>query len=100
MDFLNFLKKIPIDVGQANMRDTTMGKRIGFESIPFGEGKEALDVGCREGTWSERLKKKGYKVTSIDVEPHYKPAKVVDANKKLPYKKDSFDVIWSSEVIE
>ena len=100
MSILNYLKKIPIDFGQANLRFTTKGKLIALNLIDNGEGKKALDVGCREGYQSEFLKKKGYSVTSIDIEKKYKLCKIVDVNKKLPFKDGTFDLIWCSEVIE
>ncbi len=100
MAFIDTLKKIPLDFGQANLRTTTKGKLIALSLVKDGKGKKALDVGCREGHQSEWLKRRGYKVTSIDIEPHYKHGKKVDANKPLPFKDDTFDLIWCSEVIE
>lgn len=100
MSVVDFLKKLPIDLGQANLRGTTKGKLIALEHVIDGKGRAALDIGCREGMQSEWLKGKGYKVTSIDVEKIYPDALVVDANKDLPFEDNSFDLIWCSEVIE
>lgn len=100
MSFVDTLKKLPIDLGQANLRGTTKGKLIALEHVADGPGKQALDIGCREGMQSEWLKSKGYTVTSIDVEKIYPEALIVDANQDLPFEDSSFDLIWCSEVIE
>lgn len=92
------LKKLPLDFGQYEVRYTTKGKQIAFSFAGDGHGKTALDVGCRDGYWSEKLKARGYDVTSIDIETSY--GRVVDANRRLPFGDASFDLIWCSEVIE
>ncbi|KKP89279.1 MAG: Two-component response regulator [Parcubacteria group bacterium GW2011_GWA2_36_10] len=103
-NFLNLLKKIPIDLGQANtntnLRTTTKGKLIALNLVPEGVGKTALDVGCREGHQSKWLEHKGYQVTSIDQEKVYEQCQIVDINDGLPFVDNSFDLIWCSEVIE
>ncbi|MBI4739626.1 class I SAM-dependent methyltransferase [Candidatus Woesearchaeota archaeon] len=100
MTILNLLKKLPIDLGQANLRKTTKGKLIALSHVPKGNGKKALDVGCREGYQTKWLEKKGYEVTSIDIEKKYEACRIVDVNKRLPFDDRSFDLIWCSEVIE
>jgi 2-polyprenyl-3-methyl-5-hydroxy-6-metoxy-1,4-benzoquinol methylase len=100
MGILNLLKKLPLDFGQGHLRKTTKGKLIAPDLVKRGKGKSALDVGCREGIQSEWLKKKSYKVTSIDIDKSYRYCRIVDVNKKLPFKDSSFDLIWCSEVIE
>ena len=103
---IHYLKKLPIDLGQGHQRASTKGKLIALSLVPQGQVKKdkiikkkaALDVGCREGIQSEWLKGKGYKVTSIDIQTDY--GRIVDVNKKLPFKDNSFDLIWCSEVIE
>lgn len=94
------LKKIPVDFGQYELRRTTKGKQIALSVAGDGRGKTALDVGCRDGYWSDKLKDRGYKVTSIDVETNYPGGRIVDANKRLPFPDSAFDLIWCSEVIE
>jgi 2-polyprenyl-3-methyl-5-hydroxy-6-metoxy-1,4-benzoquinol methylase len=94
------LKKLPLDLGQYELRYTTKGKRIAFDLVEPGAGKKALDVGCRDGYWSEKLKAKGYAVTAIDIEPHYPGAITADANAPLLFPDNEFDLIWCSEVIE
>jgi len=97
---INFLKKLPIDLGQGNLRITTKGKLIALGIVQNGHGKTALDSGCREGMQSKWLEKKGYKVISTDIEKIYEKCIIVDADKKLPFQDKSFDLIWCSEVIE
>ena len=45
---LDYLKKLPIDLGRGNLRFTTKGKLIALSFVKNGYGKTALDVGCRE----------------------------------------------------
>lgn len=98
---IQLLKSIPIDLGQGNLRNETKGKLIALSHVPTdGQGRTLLDIGCREGFQSEEFKKLGYKVTSVDIENVYENCTVVDCNKKLPFEDQSFDIIWSSEVIE
>jgi len=101
MSLIGLLKKLPIDLGQAQLRGKTKGKLIALSFVKDSDGaRRALDVGCREGIQSEWLKAKGYVVSSIDIEKSYKHCKIVDVNKKLPFKSNYFDLIWCSEVIE
>ena len=100
MNIINLLKRIPIDLGQGNLRKTTQGKIIAMSHIPFGKNKKALDVGCREGIQSRWLESKGYNTTSTDIENKYEKCVIVNADKELPFKDGEFDIIWCSEVIE
>lgn len=97
---LEYLKKLPIDFGQGNLRFTTKGKLIALSFVKNGYGKRALDVGCREGMQTKWLEEKGYQVTSIDVKKVFKKCIIADLNKKLSFNNKSFDLIWCSEVIE
>ena len=97
---IELLKKTPIDLAQGSLRGKTQGKIIALSFIKDGSNKTALDIGCREGIQSRWLEKKGYKVSSIDIEKDYEKCIVADANKTLPFKDNSFDLIWCSEVIE
>ena len=94
------LGKIPIDLGQRTVAETTEGKQIALRLVPPGEGRTALDLGCREGKQTRWLEGRGYTVTSIDVDKLFDGAQVVDANQELPFEDDAFDLVWSSEVIE
>jgi SAM-dependent methyltransferase len=98
---IEILKTLPIDLGQGHMGKKTKGKSIGFEIIKINaQGGCALDLGCREGHQSRRLERLGYYVVSVDIIKRYKNAILVDANKGLPFKNETFDLVWCSEVIE
>jgi len=94
------MKRVPIDVGQGNLRTTTKGKLIALKLVKDGHGKRCLDVGAREGDQTRWLQSRGYAVESIDVEPGFDGCKVVNVDEGLPYEDESFDLIWCSEVIE
>lgn len=98
--FISFLKRLPIDVGQAERKHDSAGKVIAFTYVTDGSGKRALDIGCRDGYWSERLKAKGYTVDSLDIEPHYTGALEHNVEHGLPFPDNSFDLVWCTEVIE
>lgn len=100
MNIISLLKKLPIDVGQAERKHNSAGKLVAFSFIEEGAGKSALDIGCRDGYWTERLKEKGYAVSALDVRPEYGPALVHDVENGLPFDDDSFDLVWCTEVIE
>lgn len=100
MKLISLLKHLPIDLGQGTLRKTTKGKEIAFDVIPHSKNLRALDVGCREGTQTRRLKEKGYRVTSIDIDKAYENAQIVDINEGLPFEDNFFELIWCSEVIE
>ncbi len=97
---VKLLKRIPVDLGQYEMRYTTKGKLIGWSFIGDGSGKTALDLGCRDGYWSEKLAAKGYDVTAVDLAPKYEKALAMNADRPFPVPDSSFDLVWSSEVIE
>ncbi len=100
MDLISLLKKLPIDVGQAERKHDSAGKRIAFSFVPNGIGKAALDIGCRDGWWSERLKERGYAVESLDLAPSYAGARKHDIEGGLPFGEGTFDLVWCTEVIE
>jgi 2-polyprenyl-3-methyl-5-hydroxy-6-metoxy-1,4-benzoquinol methylase len=100
MKLIKLLKKIPIDFAQAELKHKTKGKLIAYDEISTVSKGTALDIGCRDGYWTKQLEKKGYKVTSVDIDPKYPGAATLDVNDGLPYKANSFDAIWCSEVIE
>lgn len=100
---IKLLKKLPIDIGQAEKKHCSAGKRIACSFVPKVEkrlNKTALDVGCRDGYWTIWLNNQGYKVTSLDIEPHYKNAIKHDVNKGLPFKNSAFDLVFCTEVVE
>ncbi len=97
---ISMLKRVPVDLGQGNIRTMTKGKIIAMNYVQAGQGKRALDVGCREGHQSRWLESKGYSVTSIDIEKVYEKAEIVNADEPLPFPDECFDLVWCSEVIE
>ncbi len=97
---IELLKRIPVDLGQGSMAEHTEGKQIALRLVPPGDGKTALDVGCREGAQTRWLRNRGYTVTSIDVEHAFVDCQVVDVNRGLSFPNESFDLVWCSEVIE
>ncbi|MCK4462867.1 MAG: class I SAM-dependent methyltransferase [Candidatus Omnitrophica bacterium] len=100
MTVLEYLKKIPVDLGQGHVRNRTFGKKIAMSLIPNRLDKKALDVGCSRGRQSVLLEKKGYEVTSVDIKKEYHKCRRVDVNERLPFDNESFDLVWVSEVIE
>lgn len=100
MKIISLVQKLPLDLGQADRKHNTAGKNIALSFIKRSRGKKALDIGCRDGYWSEVLKKKGYKTKSLDIEPHYKSAIKCDVEDGIPFKDNSFDLVWCTEVIE
>ena len=97
---VKLLKKLPVDLGQYELRYRTKGKLIAYDLVGNGAGKKALDVGCRDGYWSEKLKQKGYAVVACDIEPQYSGAIKLDANRPFPFAENEFDLAWCAEVIE
>jgi SAM-dependent methyltransferase len=100
---VKLLKKLPIDIGQAERKHDSAGKKIACSFIPKVKRKSkktALDIGCRDGYWSKWLESQGYKVTSLDIEPHYRGAIKHNIETGLPIKRNSFDIIFCTEVIE
>jgi len=99
-EFVALLKKIPVDFAQYEVRHTTKGKMILLGLLPDGRGKKALDLGCREQYWTDKLKARGFAVVSVDLEPQNESVLRVDANDPLPFADASFDLVWCTEVLE
>lgn len=110
MSFIGLLSALPVDLGQGRLKHSTMAKQIAWVAVPEARtGGTALDIGCGDGYWSDRLKSKHYTVTSIDIpreypnedwDAPYPETKYIDAGKKLPFQDNTFDLVWSTEVIE
>lgn len=103
--FVRLAKQLPIDLAQATMNERTKGKLIALDLVPRlpeteRSSQTALDIGCRVGNQTRWLENIGYMVTSIDVEKTFDKCVVVDADKRLPFDDNSFDLVWCSEVIE
>ena len=100
---IGLLKRVPIDLGQGSVAETTEGKQIALRlvpPVPPGEVRRALDVGARAGHQTRWLAAQGYSVTSIDVEQLFPECRVVNADERLPFGDAEFDLVWCSEVIE
>ena len=71
-----------------------------------GPGK-LLDLGCGRGDYLESFSHLGYKVSGADISPNikllgleYEVEKVDLENSITPYKKESFDYVFSKSVVE
>jgi ubiquinone/menaquinone biosynthesis C-methylase UbiE len=108
--FVRILSYLPIDLGQGQFKHKTKAKSIAWKNVPVAlPGAKALDIGCGDGHWSEKIKTKGYTVTSVDIpreypnedwDAPYSNTLYADAGKELPFPDASFELVWSSEVIE
>lgn len=71
-------------------------------------GKHVLDAGCGTGRGTERLSARGARVTSVDIGPNlvnitrarYACQPLLASVDELPFPDDTFDVVFSTEVIE
>lgn len=86
-------------MGQKKFRHRTRGSLIALEIAGSGENRRALDAGCGSGFWSEKLKKAGWQVTSVDIKSDYPNCICHDLNRGMPYQDDSFDLVISTSVI-
>lgn len=101
MRTLELIKRLPIDLGQGWYRHTTKAKLVAFSCAGEGRGRRALDLGCGDGFWSEKLRGRGWNVTSADHDDlRYPFAHKVNAEELLPYPDGFFDLIWLAEVLE
>lgn len=75
----------------------------------FSEGEKVLDLGCGDGAVSEYLQSKlKVKVVGVDISIHAIreakkrgiDAKVVDAEDKLPFDSETFDIVFWGDNIE
>lgn len=82
---------------------------LGYSWVRKIGAKRCLDLGCGDGSNCISLKKIVPEVKGCDISPNAVikaskkgiNAKVVDLNqKKFPYKKSSFDLVWLTDVIE
>lgn len=61
--------------------------------------KTILEVGKGNGTVSDYLKKLGFTVTTVDIDPDLKPDYVADI-RKLPFPDANFNLVMACEVLE
>lgn len=98
------LKNIPlVDFGTGHKRHSTKSKKIalGYAKKFFNQNnKKAIDLGCGDGYWTEKLKKIGYEVVSVDSEKNHEDCQTTDLEKTLPFPANSFNLCWFTDVIE
>ncbi len=99
MSLFSLIKKLPIDLGQSEMRRTTFGKTVALAAVPQGNGDAALDLGCADCFWTERVRARGWRVTAVDRNPACAGAAALDLDRPLPFSDGSFGLVWSTEVI-
>jgi len=101
-------------IGPWKIKNALFKRRRGviLKMLPKGHGV-ALDLGCGVGVYSLDLCKTGYEVISVDISKSYlEKAKILRSKfdkewhliladaENLPFRKDSFDFILCSEVLE
>ena len=70
--------------------------------FPNKKNLEMLEIGGRDGFQAQIISKKGFKVTSIDINPIFPqifPVKKGDIT-KLDFQDDTFDIIYSSNMLQ
>ena len=73
-----------------------------LDIFPNEKNLEILEIGGRDGFQAELISKKGYRVTSIDINPLSPQFHLVQKGDitKLSFNEDSFDIIFSSNMIQ
>ena len=88
-----------------NRRQYFLGRKL----LKKCSGKQALDLGCGVGEFTDILKKSGYETKSVDGLPEFVEAlkaRGLEAkqcnfeHERLPYSDNSFDLVVSLDVIE
>ena len=100
------------NVEHVSLEDDGWARRRAKEALRFVEWEKlrVLNAGCGPGFDSEEFKKAGHYVVGIDFDKRLvdfasehgfqDEGKVVDLNKRLPFKDNEFDVVFCSEVVE
>jgi SAM-dependent methyltransferase len=82
--------------------------RVVCERFPRGEGKKALDVGSGKGTIVSFLRKKGYRVTAVelnenftkDLKQHFPESEVIEGDFNAVPVNGTFDIVTAIEFIQ
>lgn len=61
------MKELPVDLGQAEKKHNTAAKNISYKLDNQTNDKRALDIGSRDGYWSEKLIYKGFDAISVEI---------------------------------
>lgn len=75
---------------------------IALDFFPNNRNLKILEIGGRDGYQAELISKKGYNVTSIDINPlfpQFYPVQKGDIT-KLDFHENSFDIIFSSNMLQ
>src|ERR1041385_7638885 len=67
---------------------------------PVDTHPRVVDVGSGQGGWSERLRDKGYTVSSVDLDPSQYPPTIKAEMHELPFGDNSQDVIFCTGTFE
>jgi len=70
-----------------------------LNQISNPKAKKLLDFGCGEGQHKNQIRKLGFKWFGVDIRCNVKDSVVYDGI-NLPFKENSFDIIFTSQVIE
>lgn len=106
MDANTKIQRKAFDEYVADIRNTRY-RKVNEVLKKFPKGK-ILEIGCCGGEYLEFLRKKGWKVKGIEISKKAVQrakskgidVKTYDVNKKIPFKDESFDIIFAGELIE
>ena len=98
---ISVLKKVPIDFNQREMGEHSKAKQIVFKLLQdIPQKAKVLDLGCSDGVWTKKLISMGYDVVAADINPEYQTAIKMDADEPFLFEDESFDLVWTMEVLE
>ena len=73
-----------------------------LDVFPIGKNLKILEIGGRDGYQAKIISKKGYNITSIDIDPIYPQFYPVQKGTidQLKFQENSFDIIYSSNMLQ
>jgi len=96
-----------LDITYKNSKSSYPSKFCKYIFSKYNKQSKILDIGCGNGDFTEEIRKLGFDICGIDINPPSiknfpkKGYTVVDIqHDKYPYPANSFDVIFSKSVIE